>query len=82
MREIPMPDEISRQIEGRTNCALGDAATWLVKGLIRHFRKDVVERIKNPKNFDTDAAFQTAWSIDAFNNKTWVEQRGNRKAFI
>ncbi len=35
--------DISKQIEGRTICALGDAAAWPVQGLIRHFR-DLIER--------------------------------------
>jgi NADH dehydrogenase (ubiquinone) flavoprotein 1 len=28
----------SKQIEGRTICALGDAAAWPIQGLMRHFR--------------------------------------------
>ena len=52
--EIDMLDEISRQIEGHTICALGDAAAWPVQGLIRHFRHEMEERIddyqaKHPK---------------------------------
>ncbi len=30
-REIDMIDELSRQIEGHTICALGDAAAWPVQ---------------------------------------------------
>lgn len=30
-REIPMLEEVSRQIEGHTICALGDAAAWPVQ---------------------------------------------------
>lgn len=30
--------EITKQIEGHTICALGDAAAWPVQGLIRHMR--------------------------------------------
>ena len=43
--EIDMLDEITRQIEGHTICALGDAAAWPVQGLIRHFRHVIEERI-------------------------------------
>lgn len=43
--EIDMLDEISRQIEGHTICALGDAAAWPVQGLIRHFRPEMEARI-------------------------------------
>jgi NADH dehydrogenase (ubiquinone) flavoprotein 1 len=35
-REIPMLEEITRQIEGHTICALGDAAAWPVQGLIKY----------------------------------------------
>jgi NADH:ubiquinone oxidoreductase subunit F (NADH-binding) len=37
--------ELSRQIEGHTICALGDAAAWPVQGLIRHYRPLMEERI-------------------------------------
>ena len=43
--EIDMLDQVSRQIEGHTICALGDAAAWPVQGLIRHFRPMMEERI-------------------------------------
>jgi NADH:ubiquinone oxidoreductase subunit F (NADH-binding) len=43
--EIDMLYEITRQIEGHTICALGDAAAWPVQGLIRHFRGELERRI-------------------------------------
>jgi hypothetical protein len=43
--EIDMLEEITRQIEGHTICALGDAAAWPVQGLIRHFRHVIEDRI-------------------------------------
>jgi NADH:ubiquinone oxidoreductase subunit F (NADH-binding) len=43
--EIQMIEELSRQIEGHTICALGDAAAWPIQGLIRHFRPLIEERI-------------------------------------
>ncbi|HEY4136350.1 MAG TPA: NADH-quinone oxidoreductase subunit NuoF, partial [Alphaproteobacteria bacterium] len=43
--EIDMLDEVTREIEGHTICALGDAAAWPVQGLIRHFRPLMEERI-------------------------------------
>jgi NADH-quinone oxidoreductase subunit F len=43
--EIDMLDEVTREIEGHTICALGDAAAWPVQGLIRHFRPVMEERI-------------------------------------
>ncbi|CAF0994125.1 unnamed protein product [Brachionus calyciflorus] len=44
--EIDMIWELSKQIEGHTICALGDAAAWPVQGLIRHFRPELERRIK------------------------------------
>jgi len=44
-REIDMLEELTRQIEGHTICALGDAAAWPVQGLIRHCRGDIEARI-------------------------------------
>jgi len=38
--------EITKQIEGHTICALGDAAAWPVQGLIRHMRHEMEDRIK------------------------------------
>ena len=40
-REIDMLLELTKQIEGRTICALGDAAAWPIQGLMRHFRPEV-----------------------------------------
>ncbi|KAI9203875.1 uncharacterized protein BJ171DRAFT_475566 [Polychytrium aggregatum] len=44
--EIDMMEELTRQIEGHTICALGDAAAWPVQGLIRHFRPDLERKIE------------------------------------
>ena len=46
-REIDMLYDVSKQIEGHTICALGDAAAWPVQGLIRHFRHVIEERMKD-----------------------------------
>ena len=43
--EIDMLEELTKQIEGHTICALGDAAAWPVQGLIRHFRGVIEDRI-------------------------------------
>lgn len=37
--------EVTKQIEGHTICALGDAAAWPIQGLMRHFRHEVEERM-------------------------------------
>jgi len=75
-REIPMLEEISRQIEGQTICALGDAAAWPVQGLLRHFKQKIVDRIDDPEAFDHEAVFQTSWSGDPFENTEWTEEFG------
>jgi len=44
-REIDMMFELSKEIEGHTICALGDAAAWPVQGLLKNFRDVVEDRI-------------------------------------
>jgi NADH-quinone oxidoreductase subunit F len=44
--EIDMLQDVTKEIEGHTICALGDAAAWPVQGLIRHFRPEMERRIK------------------------------------
>jgi NADH-quinone oxidoreductase subunit F len=43
--EIDMLFEVTKQVEGHTICALGDAAAWPIQGLIRHFRPEIERRI-------------------------------------
>jgi len=33
--------DVTKQIEGHTICALGDAAAWPIQGLFRHFRDEI-----------------------------------------
>ena len=55
--EIGLLDEVSREIEGHTICALGDAAAWPIQGLIRHFRPELERRIlERQVGGDTEAA--------------------------
>jgi NADH-quinone oxidoreductase subunit F len=44
--EIDVLKQVTRQIEGHTICALGDAAAWPVQGLINHFRPELERRIE------------------------------------
>ena len=44
-REIDMLFDVTKQIEGHTICALGDAAAWPIQGLITHFRPEIEARI-------------------------------------
>ncbi len=52
-KEIDMLFDVTKQVEGHTICALGDAAAWPIQGLIRNFRHVIEERIDqytaNPK---------------------------------
>ena len=43
--EIDLLLEVSKEVEGHTICALGDAAAWPIQGLIRHFRPELERRI-------------------------------------
>ncbi len=45
IEEIDMLDQVSRQIEGHTICALGDAAAWPIQGLIRNYRPQLEQKI-------------------------------------
>ncbi len=44
-REIDMLLQVTKQVEGHTICALGDAAAWPIQGLIKHFRPVIEARI-------------------------------------
>ena len=46
IEEIDLLQDVTKEIEGHTICALGDAAAWPVQGLIRHFRPEIERRIR------------------------------------
>lgn len=46
MDELDMLEQVCRQIEGHTICALGDASAWPIQGLLRYFRPEFERRIK------------------------------------
>ena len=48
-REIDLLFDVTKQIEGHTICALGEAAAWPVQGLIRNFRPVIEARIDDYK---------------------------------
>ena len=52
--------DVTKQIEGHTICALGDAAAWPVQGLIRHFRPVIEDRIRETKKGATVMGAQVA----------------------
>ncbi|MCH7864120.1 MAG: NADH-quinone oxidoreductase subunit NuoF [Proteobacteria bacterium] len=45
IEEIDLLEQVTRQVEGHTICALGDAAAWPIQGLIRHFRPEMEQRL-------------------------------------
>jgi NADH-quinone oxidoreductase subunit F len=45
VEEIDMLQQLTKQVEGHTICALGDAAAWPIQGLIKHFRPELEKRI-------------------------------------
>ena len=47
--EIDKLYDVTKQVEGHTICALGDAAAWPIQGLIRHFRPELERRIAEHK---------------------------------
>ena len=49
LEEIDMLWDVTKQVEGHTICALGDAAAWPIQGLIRNFREEIEDRIKANK---------------------------------
>ncbi|WP_085900292.1 NADH-quinone oxidoreductase subunit NuoF [Kiloniella majae] len=49
VEEIDMLWDVTKQVEGHTICALGDAAAWPIQGLIRNFRPELERRINEYK---------------------------------
>ena len=45
--EIDTLYDVTKQVEGHTICALGDAAAWPIQGLIKHFRPELERRIRD-----------------------------------
>ena len=56
IHEIETLEQVTRQVEGHTICALGDAAAWPIQGLIKHFRPEIEHRI---------TAHRTAVAVEA-----------------
>ncbi|QYU69401.1 NADH-quinone oxidoreductase subunit NuoF [Leptolyngbya sp. 15MV] len=54
--EIDMLQQVTKQVEGHTICALGDAAAWPIQGLIRHFRPELERRIAEREASFAEAA--------------------------
>ncbi|MCC6006499.1 MAG: NADH-quinone oxidoreductase subunit NuoF [Rhodobacteraceae bacterium] len=55
IEEIDMLLAVTKQVEGHTICALGDAAAWPIQGLIRHFRDEIEDRIRGRQSYGVAA---------------------------
>lgn len=55
VEEIDMLLDVTKQVEGHTICALGDAAAWPIQGLIRNFRGEIEDRLIAKKTGRTGA---------------------------
>ena len=42
--------EVSKEVEGHTICAFGDASAWPIQGLIKNFRSLIVKKIQKNNN--------------------------------
>jgi NADH-ubiquinone oxidoreductase-F iron-sulfur binding region len=60
-REIDQILELTKEIEGHTICALGDAAAWPVQGLIRHFRPEMEKRIQEYRSAKGGSVMAGGW---------------------
>jgi len=43
--EVDLLEQVTKQVEGHTICAFGDAAAWPIQGLLRNFRPLVEQRM-------------------------------------
>ena len=49
IEEVDLLQEVTKQIEGHTICALGDAAAWPIQGLLKNFKSEIINRIAHKK---------------------------------
>eukprot|EP00760_Papus_ankaliazontas_P025302 PhM_4_TR2626/c0_g1_i1/m.87933/K03942/NDUFV1; NADH dehydrogenase (ubiquinone) flavoprotein 1 len=79
--EVYVLEDVSKQIEGRTICALGAAAAWPVQGLIRHFRHEIEDRMDkfweiNP-HWGKPGSQLRRWKTERY----WRESKGLRHPY-
>lgn len=65
VREIDMLQELTKQVEGHTICALGEAFAWPLQGLIRHFRPELEKRMKDFEDKTGGPALAGGWEWDS-----------------
>ena len=58
--EIDMLQQVTKQVEGHSICALGDAAAWPIQGLIKHFRPEMERRILAKSGGDLSPMMEAA----------------------
>ncbi|EHQ52433.1 MULTISPECIES: NADH-quinone oxidoreductase subunit NuoF [Ectothiorhodospira] len=56
MEDLARLDEVAAKIEGRTICALGDAAAMPVRSFVKHFRHEFEHYIQHGRSLVADAA--------------------------
>ena len=76
VEEIDMLLDVTKQVEGHTICALGDAAAWPIQGLIRNFRGEIEDRLKAKKTGRMGAMAAGRF----FDDETRQTQRADRPA--
>ncbi|KAK0641026.1 hypothetical protein B0T16DRAFT_336460 [Cercophora newfieldiana] len=64
-REIDMLQELTKQVEGHTICALGEAFAWPIQGLIRHFRPELEARMQKFAKETGGEALAGGWEHDS-----------------
>jgi len=64
-REIDMLQELTKQVEGHTICALGEAFAWPVQGLIRHFRPELEARVRENVKKTGAESLAGGWEHDS-----------------
>jgi NADH dehydrogenase (ubiquinone) flavoprotein 1 len=64
-REIDMMQELTKQVEGHTICALGEAFAWPIQGLIRHFRPELEARIRDNAHRSGGESLAGGWEYGA-----------------
>jgi len=47
--DIEVLGDVAGKMEAKTICAFADAAAWPIQGLLRHFRDDFVEHVRQRK---------------------------------
>jgi NADH-quinone oxidoreductase subunit F len=56
MEDLERLDDVAAKIEGRTICALGDAAAMPVRSFVKHFRHEFQHYIEHGRSLVADAA--------------------------